>query len=386
MKRLRIAYIAETSPADKHAWSGTAHYVYAALRKGGFEVTGLGPARPEFLRLLLASVNKLSLRLFSKRLDYRHSHYYARAFGRIFSKKLKAIDYDLVVVCGGTEYGAYLRTDKPVYYVLDRTIGGAINYHEILKDLWPFSKKQSIEVDKRAMKNASGLLFSSPWAADHARNLYNIDTSKITVLPFGANLDKVPAREAALAEKEMKEWKLLLIGTYWYNKGADIAFNVLKILLERGLNASLTVAGCTPPSGTHHEKLNVIPFVDKNTESGLGELWQLYTSHHLFILPTRFDCTPIVFCESAAFGLPVLSADTGGVAGHVREGVNGFLIPYEDRGEAYANKILELAANPDRYKKMRTDSRTFFENTLNWGAWTAGFKKIISTDKDRIIF
>lgn len=376
MKSPQIAYITESSPADRHAWSGTAHYVFDALNKTGLKVHALGPLRPKFWRLPMAFINQISLKFFGKRFDYRHSTFYAKAFGRLFSKKLKDIDYDLVVVCGSTECGAYIKSTKPIYYVLDRTIAGAINYHSILSDLWPFSLQQSINTDLVAMKAASGLFFSSAWAADHAVRYYQIGQEKIHVLPFGANMDVLPSREKVLSEKPQEIWNILLIASAWKNKGADIACNAIKILKERQHPVQLTIVGSEPPTEIESDLIHTLPFVDKNTVEGRNELDALYTRSHLFILPTRFDCTPIVFCEASSYGVPILSANTGGVAGHIAEGVNGYLIPYEDEGKAYADKIEEILSDPIRYEKLRISTRDYYESTLNWDQWLKDFLKV----------
>lgn len=378
MKALRIAYLSESSPTDKHAWSGTVHYVYQALLKGGYIVTPLGPGRPIFARYILAIVNKLSLSITGKRIDYRHSRWYAKEFARLFEKRLNSQEFDLVVHCGTTETGAYLNTKLPVIYILDRTIGGAINYHTILSKLWKFSENQSITVDKLAMEKASLILFSSEWAANHARTNYHIDNLKIKVLPFGANLDSVPSREESLLPKSMDVVQLFLMGTYWQNKGADIAYNSMIELRKKGFRVRLTVAGCQPPEPIADPDLVIIPFIDKNSPEGLQQIWQLFRASHFFILPTRFDCTPIVYCEASAFGVPVLSADTGGVRGHISDGVNGFLLPYEDAGPAYANKIEMLLRNEGEYERLRVSTRKFYEEQLNWESWVTGFSKCIA--------
>ena len=375
MTARKIAYISESAPGNKHAWSGTVHYVYQALKKSGHQVFPLGPARPGLTRLYLAALNKLSVWTFGKRIDYRHLVSYTKAFGRIFSKKLKQTEHDLVVVCGSTECGAYLKSTKPVVYVLDRTIGGAINYHTILSGLWDWSKQQSVFTDKKAMLESSFLFFSSNWAAQHAKELYSINPQKIKVLPFGANMDQLPARLDFSPKTTNKHWKLLLVGTYWLNKGADIALNALLILQNNGIEAELTVVGCSPPHPINNKGLNVIPFVDKNSTEGQKIMEKLFSTHDVFILPTRFDCTPIVFCEASAFGLPVLSADTGGVAGHVAEGVNGHLIPYHDKGEGYAKQILAWVQNIDQYNNLRNSSRQFYERQLNWDHWVQAFNR-----------
>lgn len=379
MKIRRIAYITETSAEDRHAWSGTAHYVYAALREHGYEVTALGPARPGLLRYLLAFLNQASLKLSGKRFDYRHSTPYSKAFGRLFSKKIRQTNCEAVVVCGATEYGAYLDTDKPVYYVLDRTIAGALNYHSILSGLWSFSMQQSVGTDERAMKNAAGLLFSSQWAASHALKFYHVSEKKCHVLPFGANMDILPSREEAMRAKDMKVWNILMIATAWKNKGADIACRAISLLRKKGIPVRLTVVGSQPENESVPDFVHIIPFADKNTKEGMEQIAELYHQAHLFILPTRFDCTPIVFCEASAFGVPVLSANTGGVEGHVKEGVNGFLVDYTDQGQAYADKIESILSDGPAYERLRNSTRDLFEQKLNWKSWASAFEKIVDS-------
>jgi glycosyltransferase involved in cell wall biosynthesis len=374
-----IAYVSESDVNDRHAWSGTVHYLYKALVESGYDVRPIGPDSPRVLRLALAALNKISLLTMRLRFDYRHSAVYSKALGARYSQKLAHMHCDAVLVCGSTESGAYIRTDKPVIYVLDRTIQGALNYHEILSNLWSSSMRQSIDTDRRAMRAAALLLFSSQWAADHAKVHYHIETSKLRVIPFGANLDEIPARETALAEKDMSVCRLLLIGTSWKNKGVDYACTAAERLNSKGIRCELTVVGCTPPDGMNIPGyLHVIPFADKNTREGRRLLDRLYLSHHFFILPTRFDCTPIVFCEASAYGLPVMSADTGGVAGHVKEGVNGYLLPYSDTGEAYADKIGGIFRSPDLFNKLRVSTRDHFERHLNWRSWAENFEREFS--------
>jgi glycosyltransferase involved in cell wall biosynthesis len=108
-------------------------------------------------------------------------------------------------------------------------------------------------------------------------------------------------------------------------------------------------------------------------------LEDLFLSHSFFILPTRFDCTPIVFCEASSFALPILCSKTGGVEGHIKEGVNGFLMPYEDRGEAYAKKIMELYKDPIAYEALTKSTRQLYDEFLNWDTWSLKLQEALLT-------
>ena len=372
----KAAYITTSDPRNKHSWSGTDHYVWKSLQKHFSEVDLLGPAEPGFTVFICKVIHAISLML-GKRFDYRHSTMYAKACAAMFEKKLERKNYDLIVSPAGVAYTAYLKTKTPKVLVLDRTIAGTINYHNIFKKLWKFSEEQSVNTDRTAMHNCELVVFSSQWAADIAMKEYKLPKEKTLVLPFGANMDNVPSPDYVFQNKIpfSKECKLLLVGTYWANKGADIALNAMNELVKMGFDAKLTVCGCTPPGEIKNDRLTIIPFLNKNSEEGRKELEKLFLSHTFFILPTRFDCTPIVFCEASAYALPVLSANTGGVGGHVTEGRNGFLIDYDDRGLAYAKKIAEILNEPDRYEKLCRSAREEYDNRINWEKWGETFEE-----------
>ena len=378
LKTYRIAYLTETSPDDKHAWSGTVHYIHQALKNEGHFVIPLGPKQPKFIGFICKVINQLSLKILNKRFDYRHSKIYSKEFGRMFANELKNINYDIVVACGGTEYVAYLKSTKPIFIIVDRTIEGALGYHSILSNLLKFSKNQSIETDKKAMLESSKVFFSSDWAADHAKKYYNLPNSKTCVLPFGANLDVVPEKDFVINYKKSNDCNLLLLGKHWDNKGADIAINALNCLNKMGINTHLTIVGCIPPMPISNNNINNISFINKNNQSGLAQMEELFLKNNFFILPTRFEAYGIVFCEASAYGLISVTSNTGGIPTVVKNGVNGFLMPIEDQGKLYAEKIAEIYLDKTKMKELNLSSRNFYEETLNWKAWAKKFTEEIN--------
>ncbi len=372
MIRKKVAYITTSDPNDKHAWSGTNHYIWKILQTKFEQIDVLGPAEPKLTVFICKVIHAFSL-MVGKRFDYRHSTMYAKACARLFEKKLEGKNYDLIISPAGVSYIGYLKTKTPKVLVVDRTIAGTINYHNIFKKLWKFSEQQSINTDKVAMHNCDLTVFSSQWAADIAIKEYKLPVNKTIVLPFGANMDVLPSSEYVFNHKQHSGCNLLLLGVYWENKGADIAVNALNELVKMGIDAQLTICGCTPPEGFKNDRVTLIPFVNKNTEEGRKKLEELFLSHTFFILPTRFDCTPIVYCEASAYALPILSSNTGGVAGHITEGKNGFLIDYNDKGKAYAQKIVEILSEKGRYELLCKTTREEYDSRLNWGKWSEHF-------------
>ncbi|MDQ3047216.1 MAG: glycosyltransferase family 4 protein [Bacteroidota bacterium] len=377
--RIRIAYVTATDARNKHSWSGSDYYIWNALQKHVGDITLVRPKEPQSLIIILKILHGCSLYIFGKRFDWRHSTSLSKAYSGNLEKELEGKVFDLIVAPASDPLIANLNTPIPIVYINDRTIAGAIDYHKMLRNLWNFSKQQSILTDKTAIENSVFVSYPSKWAADSAEKLYGIPKEKIHLNHFGANMDVIPARSIAENRKTESICKLLFIGVNWNDKGGPIAFDCLKELIKMNINAELTVCGCIPSADVVHEKLNVIPFLNKNNPSEFTRLQELWSSSTFLILPTRIDAYGIVFCEASAYGLPSLGTDTGGVAGALHNEKNGYLMPFSAGGKDYALKIAAIYRDPEAYKTLSINARNEFEKELNWDVWAGRFKEKLKT-------
>jgi glycosyltransferase involved in cell wall biosynthesis len=378
MKMRSIAFITADDPRDKRSWSGTNYFLLQTIEKHIGKVEILGPYVPQPQKFFCSAFNFLTLRLFNKRFDYRHSRIFRNAFGKHFSKLLENKKYDLVIVSASTSIAAGIQTKLPVVYINDRVIQGAMDYHKVLTGLFDFSRKQSIETDRLAIEKSTLSAFSSDWAANAAIENHPGIASKIKMLPFGANLDVIPGPPA---EKVFPKFPLQLFfaGVHWEDKGGPIALEALKELLAKGIDAELIVCGCIPP--VQHPKMKVIGFLNKNNPEEFSKLTEFFRISDFFILPTKYEAYGLVFCESAAYGLPALAPATGGITSIIADGETGFLLPVNASGKEYAEKIISLVNAPDKYNAMRKAAYARFITKLNWESWAEGFKKILEEAK-----
>src|SRR5581483_12346910 len=111
-----------------------------------------------------------------------------------------------------------------------------------------------------AIANASKLIYSSLWGANSAIETYHADERNVHVIPYGANLELPPAREAVLQKTRAGHCRLLFMAVSWQRKGGEIAFETLLQLEKLGIAAELIVCGCVPPKEFTHERMTVIPF------------------------------------------------------------------------------------------------------------------------------
>lgn len=363
---ITIGYLTVDDPLDRRTWSGTNYNLMRALEQRVERIVPLGPLRPQPLLFFCRLANQVLLRTTGKRFNYRDSFVLSRAYARMLRSRLKGVD--LIVAPAGLSTTAMLQTDVPVVYINDRCSAGALEYHQILTGLADFSKRESLALEQKALERASMVLYSSQWAADAAIRSCPTVADKVHVVPFGANLDEMPPPPEARAFPP-EQLKLLMLGVKWEEKGGPIAYQTLQELKARGSAAELVVCGCTPPPECNDPDLVREGFLNKNVPEEMAKLVQHLRTADFLILPTRFEAYGIVFCEAAAYGLPVLASRTGGIPTIVQDGRTGFLFDLAENGSAYADRIVELVNDPERWQAMRQIARARYEGTLNWEAF-----------------
>lgn len=362
---LTIAYVAVDDPQDRRSWSGSNHFLLRALERRVQQVRTIGPLRPQPVLFLCRALNQVSL-LFGKRFNYRDSFLLARAYAPIIEARLRGVD--LIVAPAGLATTALLDTRIPIVYINDRCLAGALGYHRILRDLAPFSRREGLALERRTLENATLTVYSSEWASAGAKQQYPDLAEKIRMIPFGANLEEAPAPPDARTFPQ-PTLKLLMLGVNWEDKGGPIAYQALQELKRQGTAAQLVVCGCTPPAEFDDPDLIREGFLNKNEAADLAKLVDHLRTADFLIVPTRFEAYGIVFCEAAAYGLPVLATRTGGVPTIVQDGRTGFLFSLTDHGNAYAERILELVREPERWQAMRKAARERYESVLHWDAF-----------------
>lgn len=377
--RLRIAFLTSTDPRDRRAWSGLHYMLAQTLQKHAGDVTYLGPVSLRYLFALGDRVNKVIGKLSQgRRYHYSISVLSARLYARIFGRKLREGQYDLIFAPASYTEFSYLHTDLPIVYCCDSTITQLIDYYPGLSKLLPVSKRELAYIEQRAIDRADLLVYSSHWAGNSAIHDFGAPAEKVAVFPFGANFPVVLPREEVIHRQPQPDrCELLFVGVEWVRKGGAIAFDTLVQLCAQGIDAHLTICGCVPPAGFEHPNLTVIPFLDKNNPEQLGRMVQLYRDADFFLLPTRAECAAIAFCEASSFGVPSFTTDTGGIADFVENGVNGYRLSLEAGGAEFAVAIAQVLANPALYQQLRRTSRDLYEAKLNWDAWGTAVAELL---------
>lgn len=328
---------------------------------------------PKLLQEWLTTKKSINRHWFKKKSAVEFMRVYAKYFSRRLDRDLRKRPVDILFVAASPQLVAYAKTSIPIIYMTDASFRQLQGYYPGFSNLAEKNIRQGIELDKRTFRKASHLLLASEWCRDSAVNDYGINPGKISVVPLGANLDRIPvaAPESLL---EGSTCNLLFLGVEWERKGGPIALETYRAVKAYGIPARLQIIGCVPPVNLENDKdIRITPFLDKNLEKDFHQLHQVFLETDFLLLPTRAECAGIVFSEASAYGIPSFTTDTGGVTTYVRNGVNGYALPQSAEGSDYAERIRQLLSDPAELERMRKTARNFYETYLAWDNWGKRF-------------
>lgn len=377
--RPRIAYYCARDPLDKRSWSGITYYLGKSLQKHIGEVYYLGPVKvPWLLDMPMRCIQKLTKLILKKEWAPSFSLLRNMYMALLLKKKMKKDSYDFLFAPAAASELAYLKTKVPIVYFGDATFKSYTESYEEFKDLNAFSRWEGDYLEKKALRKSDIVIFASNWAAQSAIRDYGIQEDKIKVLLMGANMDNVPDSHIITKKEENKVLTLLFLGVDWERKGGPLACETLKSLRSMGIQTKLIVCGVVPPSEFINPFIEVIPFLNKNKEEDHERFVRILSSTHFLLIPTRADCSLLVNNEANAFGVPTITTNVGGVADVVKDGVNGYCLPFMAGGAEYATLIASIYQDKCRYHQLALSSRKRFEEVLNWDSFSQQLKNVLT--------
>lgn len=142
----------------------------------------------------------------------------------------------------------------------------------------------------------------------HALRL-NWPEDRVTVIP---NFSRIPpVDEARLLER--RPLRLLSYGRYVHKKGFDVLLRALKVLVDSGVDAQLTIGGSGPEAEALAVQAEGLGVADKvKLGVWIDNVSVALDASDAFVLPSRDEPFGIVMLEAMARGLPIVTTRTQG--------------------------------------------------------------------------
>jgi glycosyltransferase involved in cell wall biosynthesis len=245
------------------------------------------------------------------------------------------------------------------FVVTFHALGLVRRLHQGAADEFP---PKRIAIERDVMRAADAIIAECPDDRRNLVTLYNVDPSKIVVIPCGFAPDEfwpIAPRFARRALGLPSDVPVLLcVGRLVPRKGVDNVIRALGVLVRRlGVPAELLVVGgnsdiadpaLTPEIGRLRAIAQEEGVADRVTFTGRRsrELLKLYYSAADAFVTTPwyepFGMTPV---EAMACGTPVIGSRVGGIKFSVLDRRTGFLVPPNDPA-ALAERLKELCCSP----------------------------------------
>jgi len=355
----RLIFLSSSDPLDVRSFSGVLLHMVSALREVYPTMEVLRSSRPIGFRRFQRGV----LQITKGRVD----PYYWRPLNRWFARRLAKRwrgERALVIGVVNAALVAELAALVPVLNVTDSTFELMRNYYATFANLDHKTARRAEEDELHSIVRSIHNSFSSAWAAKSAIEHYGAPPEAVSVISWGCNLDDVRLEDIRSPEVGGDECRLLFIGGDWTRKGGDVVCSTADLLSKRGLRLRVDLVGATAadvgsdtPAWLHHWG-----FLNKADRDDFARLRELMRDADFLFLPTRQDCTPMVFSECNAYGTPAITRDVGGVSDVIHDGING---------------IETIWLDQNRYVELRRTARREYERRLNWRSWAQGIAAVI---------
>jgi phosphatidylinositol alpha-1,6-mannosyltransferase len=228
---------------------------------------------------------------------------------------------------------------------------------------------------------------------------FGVDPDHVRVLPCGVDPERFRRRDrdAARAHFGLGDRPILLtLSRLVSRKGHDLVIHALPEILRAVPRALYVIAG--PPNPPYEARLRALA-----QELGVGdallflgyvrpdEMADLYSAADVYVMASRtqsgddnFEGFGITYLEANACGVPVVGADSGGVADAIVDGETGYLVPQDD-APALATRLTTLLADPVTAHRMGVAGRARVEREFTWDRIAARFLEALEDKTGRLL-
>lgn len=245
--------------------------------------------------------------------------------------------------------------NAPYFTYQDLDIDTVIRWAESGKNTYLFDDlsldllRQRRECQLDIYRSSDGVMVASEWIADSVRN--DLDsTTPVEAVGIGHRYSTSDLTSERYT-KRFETPRLLFVGLDGHRKGIDLVVDAFNRIQTKIANAELTVV--TDLEALDEDVQAVCERSAAITLRGplpAEQLDELYRTHSLFVMPSRFEAWGKVFFEAMSFGLPVIGADRCAMPEFIENSVNGYTVPLSV--PALAERIKTVFSGREHYDTL----------------------------------
>lgn len=217
-------------------------------------------------------------------------------------------------------------------------------------DIYDMDKNGTKGAIKKSLKAASAVCSTAPNVITKIQETFKLD-KQYFVTPFGVDMD-------AFQKKDIPRGEQLCVGSVKFleaGNGVDAALGAFaKFVHKSQADAIFKIVGNGSQESTlrtRAQQLNIadrVEFVGYVKNADMPNV--LNTMDMVVHLPPH-ECLGISSIEAMACELPIIATETNGSSEYILNGITGYLVKAGNT-DACADRLAELASNPDARQKM----------------------------------
>ena len=228
------------------------------------------------------------------------------------------------------------------------------------------------KLESEMAHDATLIVTISEYSLKKIKEHYQVDASKVRIVPNGVAIEKFKPLEDTQAAKQNFELTnqptVLFVGSLIPRKGLTFLVEAARKVVKEKQTTQFLIVG----EGPLHSQLTKMlasanltahfRFLGKVSDDLLPSV---YNCADVFVLPSIQEGQGIVLLEAQACGKPVVAFDLGGINEAVHNGVTGLLVPLGNT-EALANALLKLLDDESLRVRMGVSGRRFVSDFFTW--------------------
>jgi glycosyltransferase involved in cell wall biosynthesis len=222
---------------------------------------------------------------------------------------------------------------------------------------------------RRTFECARTLIVWSEWARQSLIRDYQVEPTKIQVIPPGIDLQRWSFRRDR--GDDGRPLRLLFVGGDFRRKGGEVLLTAFRRDLMDRCELDIVTRDDIDVSDLRGVR------VHRGLNSNAPGLLALFAEADVFVFPTLGDCLPIVIMEAMAAGLPVVATNVGAIREEVEHGVTGLLTAAND-AVGLADAVLQLLADSQKRRQMGLAGRRAAERLFDA---EVNYRRVLATCK-----
>ena len=360
IKKYKILYLMTTCEVG-----GAAEYLYSFLKEikkaGSYELSLIvNPDGLYYNRFLEVFDHIFEIKELKAKFDLLSD---ITAFMKIY-KIIKKNKFDLIHI--QTSKASFLGALAAKFTKNNNVVFSAHGYNSAHATMNFLSDKFYLYLRKIIVNNSIFIAVASQTVKNFIINNTKADSKKVEVIYTGVNFEKFSYERRNSKQGNKNKFIIGSCGRLIEIKGHEFLIRAAKLVIGERNDINFLIYGDGPLKKYLNDLIIELKmeknFIIKDFTENISEQM---IDFDIYVQPSMMDSFPLAPCEAMAMGIPVITTKVGGFPEMVNQGVNGYLVDFNDCNDL-KNRILDIINDSDKRKKFGINAYEHAVKNFNW--------------------